>query len=138
MAGRSREPGAESRTKRTSVRWTPEEYDTLERVRAERGFLYLTDVPRELTLKQIELQRIVGDSADALEEARKVTGKPPEEVATLALKQLRLEEEIGDASGLLEKVQQVLGLKSREEVIATLVRRQLELFGSTLEKVVTE
>jgi hypothetical protein len=100
MAGRSKdEQGPEVRDKRTSVRWTKSEYDSLEKAQQERGIKYLVDVPRVMTLQQIRLEEVIGDKAELLEKAREALGVKTTEEAIWTLARRQLE----TYSSLLEK-----------------------------------
>lgn len=55
MAGRKRDPGAEVRDERTTVRWTKSELERLERAREALGIEYTTDFVRVLALRQLDL-----------------------------------------------------------------------------------
>lgn len=98
MAGRSREPGAEVRSERMSVRWTKSEMDLLERYRERERIAYLGDVPRIMTLQQLHLEELIGDKSELLERARKGLGLETREEVIWALASRRLEE----ISSLLE------------------------------------
>jgi hypothetical protein len=58
MAGRpakEQSPGEEPRDKRITLRWTASEYERLQKARKLLGITYLADVPRILTLRQLDL-----------------------------------------------------------------------------------
>jgi hypothetical protein len=139
MAGRSRTPGAEIRTERTTVRWTKSEKQHLERVQQEQGISYLVDVPRIMTLRQLRIEEVVDTKAETLEQVREAVGlKSAEDVLLMTLKQAKLTEVIGDGAESLEKARRVLGFKSTEEALWALAKAQLERMSSTLEKDVAE
>lgn len=55
MAGRKREPGAEVRDQRTTIRWSRSEIQRLEKAKNLLGFTYDVDLIRALTLRQLDL-----------------------------------------------------------------------------------
>lgn len=92
MAGRSRQPGAERRTERTAVRWTPSEMQSIQAVKDDLDLRYEVDVVRTLTLEGIGFRRELKDRNLTFEDVRKKLNIASTEdvVWTLALRQLDL------------------------------------------------
>jgi ethanolamine ammonia-lyase large subunit len=92
MAGRSRRPGAERRTERTAVRWTPSEMRSIQDVKEELDLPYEVDVIRTLTLEGVGFRKELKDRNLTFEDVRKKLNVASTEdvVWTLALRQLDL------------------------------------------------
>jgi uncharacterized protein (UPF0262 family) len=139
MAGRPRQDGAEVRNRQLSVRWTSTEYDLIKVAKEQNGIRYLVDVPRIMTLRQIELEKVIGKSADNLEKVRRVAElASADEVLSLTLKQIKLQDAIGDGMKDVESVRRTLGLETVEDTLWALAKAQIEQMRSALERDVAE